>query len=181
MADKVAGTRHLVAEFGDRLYETAVRICSNEADAEDFVFRTFERAVSCIHQYSGRSSFFTWLYGILVSLMRTDARRKAANALVFTDEIPEREDPAPNVGEMLSAQEEAAILREAVDSLPSQLREVVVFRYFEDLTVPEIASVLSVPEGTVKSRLHDAKRRIRAKIVRTIRPDASSNIEEEKE
>ena len=145
------------------------------------MFRTFERAVSCIHQYSGRSSFFTWLYGILVSLMRTDARRKAANALVFTDEIPEREDPAPNVGEMLSAQEEAAILREAVDSLPSQLREVVVFRYFEDLTVPEIASVLSVPEGTVKSRLHDAKRRIRAKIVRTIRPDASSNIEEEKE
>ena len=56
MADKAAGARRLVAEYGDRLYETAVRLCGNEKDAEDYVFRAFERAISRIHQFSGRSS-----------------------------------------------------------------------------------------------------------------------------
>jgi len=177
-ADKEAGTRRLVAEYGDRLYETAVRLCGNESDAQDYAFRTFERAISRIHQFRSRSSLFTWLYEILVSLMRTDARRKAANALVFTDQTPEREDPAPNVGETLSAREEAAILRAVTDELPPHLKEVIVFRYYEDLTVPEMASVLSVPEGTVKSRLHEAKRHIRAKIVRTIHSETSSNNKE---
>ena len=181
LADKATGARRLVAEYGDRLYETAVRLCGNEKDAEDYVFRALERAISRIQQFSGRSSFFTWLYEILVNLMRTDARRKAANALVFTDTPPEREDPAPNVGEALSAKDETEILRVAVDELPEHLRAVVVFRYYEDLTVPEMAQALSVPEGTVKSRLHEAKRHIRARIARTIRPDASSNEKEGEE
>lgn len=180
MADKATGTRRLVAEYGNRLYETAIRLCGNEADAQDYVFRTLERAVSRIHLFSGRSSFFTWLYEILVNLVRTDVRRKAANALVFPGELPPCEDAGPNIGERLSAQDEAAIVRAAVGELPPALRVVTVFRYFEDLTIPEIAHILSVPEGTVKSRLHEAKKRIREKIARTVRPDASSNEKESK-
>ena len=101
VADKAAGTRRLVAEYGNRLYETAIRLCGNEADAQDYAFRTLERAVERIRLFSGRSSFFTWLYEILVNLIRTDARRKAANALVFPGEYPPCEDPRPNVGEQL--------------------------------------------------------------------------------
>ena len=99
VADKAAGTRRLVSEYGNRLYETAIRLCGNEADAQDYAFRTLERAVDRIRLFSGRSSFFTWLYEILVNLIRTDARRKAANALVFPEELPPCEDPRPNVGE----------------------------------------------------------------------------------
>ncbi len=179
-ADKAAGARRLVAEYGNRLYETAFRLCGNEADAEDYAFRTLERAVERIKLFSGRSSLFTWLYQILVNIIRTEARRKAANALVFPEHLPEREDSRPNVGEALSAEEEAAIVRAAVGELPPPFRAVMVFRFFEDMTVPEIAKVLSVPEGTVKSRLHEAKRFVRAKIVRTIRPDDSSNETEKK-
>ena len=111
VADKAKGTRRLVSEYGNRLYETAIRLCGNEADAQDYAFRTLERAVDRIRLFSGRSSFFTWLYEILVNLIRTDARRKAANALVFPEELPPCEDPRPNVGEQLSAQDEAAIVR----------------------------------------------------------------------
>ena len=156
VADKAAGTRRLMAEYGNRLYETAIRLCGNEADAQDYAFRTLERAVDRIRLFSGRSSFFTWLYEILVNLIRTDARRKAANALVFPEELPPCEDPRPNVGEQLSAQDEAAIVRAAVRELPPHLRAATVFRYYEDLTIPEIARILSVREGTVKSRLHEA-------------------------
>ena len=174
-ADKAAGTRRLVAEYGNRLYETAIHLCGRESDAEDYVFRTFEKVVARISQFKGQSSFFTWMYEIMVNLIRTDARRKAANALVFPETLPEREDPAPDPGAALDAKTEATVLRAAIDNLPMPLRSVMVFRYYEDMSVLEIAKVLSLPEGTVKRRLHDAKIAIRRQISRTIRPETSSN------
>ena len=176
--DRAAGTRRLVAEYGARLHETALRICGNAADAEDYTFRTLERAVGRIHTFGQKSSVFTWLYEIMVNIIRTDARRKAANALVFQEKLPDSEDERPDAGELLSAQDEAAIVREAIGGLPPPYRALLVFRYYEDLTVPEIARIVSLPEGTVKRRLHEAKRLVRAKIARTIRPEGSSNGKE---
>ena len=164
LADKAAGTRRLVAEYGARLHETAFRLCGHAADAEDYTFRTLERAVERIHLFSRKSSLFTWLYEILVNLIRTDARRKAANALVFQSELPDHEDERPNVGEVLSAENEAIIVRKAVRELPDAYRAILVFRYYDDLTVSEIAQVLSLPEGTVKRRLHEAKNLVRTNI-----------------
>lgn len=178
LADKAAGTRRLVAEYGARLHGTALRLCGNAADAEDYTFRTLERAVGRIHLFSRKSSLFTWLYEIMVNLIRTDARRKAANALVFQSKLPDREDERPNVGEVLSAQDEAIIVRKAIRELPPSYRAVLVFRYYEDLTVPEIAQIMSLPEGTVKRRIHEAKNLVRAKIVRTVQPEGSSNGKE---
>jgi RNA polymerase sigma-70 factor (ECF subfamily) len=175
MADKAAGTRRLVAEYGGRLHETALRICGNAADAEDYTFRTLERAIGRIHLFSRKSSLFTWLYEILVNIIRTDARRKAANALVFQETLPDREDERPNAGEALSAEEEAEIVRNAIRELPTPYRALLVFRYYEDLSVPEIAHIMSLPEGTVKRRLHEAKNMVRARIARTVRTEASSN------
>ncbi len=170
LSDRATGTRRLVEEYGARLHETALRLCGNAADAEDYTFRTLERAVDRIHLFARKSSLFTWLYEILVNIIRADARRKAANSLVFRFELPDREDERPNVGEVLSAEDEAAIVRKAVRELATSYRALLVFRYYEDLTVPEIARILSLPEGTVKRRLHEAKNLVRAQIARTIRP-----------
>ena len=180
-ADKAACARSLVAEYGDRLYETAIRLCGNETDAEDYVFRTLERAVERIDKFKGRSSVFTWLYEIMVNFMRTDARRKAANALTFPGELPEREDLRPNAGVELDARTEAETVRAAICELSPPLRAAVVLRYYEDLTVPEIARILSLPEGTVKRRLHEAKNLVRTKIARTVRPEGASNGKEGQE
>ena len=75
-----------------------------------------------------------------------------------------------NTAETLAAVEDAAAVRAAVAALPEVFREVVVFRYFEDMSVPEIAQVLGVPEGSVKSRLNRAKLRIRNMLSGTIGP-----------
>ena len=115
------------------------------------------------------------MYEIMVNLIRTDARRKGANALVFQGTLPEREDPAPDAGASLDAKIEAEAIEAAIRGLPAHLRGVVVFRYYEDMSVREIAKVLSLPEGTVKRRLHDAKKLMRERITRTIRPETSSN------
>ena len=169
-ADKTACAHRLVAEYGDRLYETAIRLCGNESDAGDYVFRTLERAIERIEGFKGRSSLFTWLYEIMVNLMRTDARRKAANALTFPGELPECEDQRPNAGAALDAKTEAEAVQAAIRELSPPLRAAVVFRYYEDMTVSEIAHILSVPEGTVMRRLYDAKNIIRRRIERMILP-----------
>ena len=166
--DRAAGARRLVAEYGARLFQMAVRLCGSPVDAEDYALRTLERAVLKIDTFRASSSFYHWLYSILVNLIRSDVRRKGANALDFVDEVPETVDPRPDPSDAFAIQEEAAAVRASLDSLPPALREVVVFRYWEDLTVPEIAQILVIPEGTVKSRLFQAKKIIRANILRTI-------------
>ena len=164
-----AGARKLVAEYAQRLYETARYLCPDESSAEDLVFRTLEQAVAKIDQFGGRSSLFTWLYRILVNFVRMDARRKAANALDFTaDELPVTDEVA-TPAELLAAAEDAAVVRAAVMELSLPLRTVTVFRYFEDMSVSEIAEVLGIAEGTVKSRLNAARAQIHQKLCRTIR------------
>ena len=164
------GARRLVAEYRERLYQVAYRLCLNAADAEDLCFRTLQRAVERIGGYRPSGSFFQWLYTILVNFRRMDVRRKAANMLDFTDDLPETPADAPDAAETLAAAEDAASVRAAIAALPEIFREVVVFRYFEDMSVPEIAQVLGLPEGSVKSRLNRAKARIRSLLPGTVGP-----------
>ena len=113
-----AGARRLVAEYRERLYQVAYRLCLNAADAEDLSFRTLQRAIERIGSYRPTGSFFQWLYTILVNFRRMDVRRKAANMLDFTDDLPDAPADAPD-----------AAVRAAVATLPEVFREVVVFRY----------------------------------------------------
>ena len=159
-----AGAKRLVAEYGDRLFSAAVRICDNDSDAEDLVFRTLSHAIAKIGQYGKRCSFFSWLYSILANFHRMDMRKKGAAALVFCDELPEQKDFAPSPTELFDFHAEAEIVREVTAKLPEPLREIIVLRYFEDLSLREISALLKLPLSTVKFRLHFAKRKLRAKL-----------------
>lgn len=173
--DPVKGAKRLVAEYRDRLFCAAYRLCLNAADAEDLVFRTFRRAVDRIGTCESRERLFPWLFAILVNFYRMDLRRKMPNMLDFMPEVPEREDERPDAAATLAASEDAGRVRAALKNLPEPYREVVVFRYFEDLSVPEIATVLALPEGTVKSRLNRAKFALRQQLSGTVPPlDAST-------
>ena len=125
-----AGARRLVAEYRERLYQVAYRLCLNAADAEDLSFRTLQRAIERIGSYRPTGSFFQWLYTILVNFRRMDLRRKGANMLDFTDDLPDEPADAPDAADTLAAIEDAAVVRAAVAALPEVFREVVVFRYF---------------------------------------------------
>ena len=170
----VFGAGRLIAEFGDRLYTAAVRVCGNKADAEDLVFRTFEHAVRKIGQYDGRAAFFSWLYAIMFNFWRMDMRRKGANALVFDGEIPETEDLRPDPAEELAAQSDGESVRAAIAELPESQRAVVVLRYYEDMSMEQMATVLDIPVGTVKHRLFMAKRELAAKLAKTFSRNSAS-------
>lgn len=164
-----SGARRLIAEYGDRLYDTAFRLCQDESAARDLVNRTFWRAIERIGLFSGASSMYTWLYSILVNFWRMDLRqKKKMDILLFQDEMPDCPDERPDPAEVLAAKADSEAIRNAIAELPEYYRVVVVFRYFEDMSVPEIAVVLGIPEGTVKFRLHKAKNMMRRKLAQTI-------------
>jgi len=166
--DPEKGARRLIAECGDRLYDVAFRLCQSENGAHDLVSRTLVRAIERIALFSGSSTIYTWLYSILVNFWRMDMRSKNAEIVAFTDTIPDRPDDRPDPAEALAVKADAEAIREAVVHLPAHYRAVIVFRYFEDMTVPEIANVLRLPEGTVKFRLHKAKKMMRRILAQTV-------------
>lgn len=144
-----------------RIYRAACLLLDDAHEAEDATQQTFVEAWRGWARFEGRSSAFTWLYRILV---RTCARRRRRRGWLAwrgatadpVDVAMELADPAPGP----DVRHERSDLQEAVRvllrSLSPKLRAVLVLRYVEDCTVPEIARTLGVPEGTVKSRLNYA-------------------------
>lgn len=158
--DSERGVRRLVAEYGERLLTAAVQITKNHSDAEDLVLRTFEQVVRKIDTYAGNSSFYTWMYRILVNFRRMDLRKMDARTLVLSDELPDCEDPAPDPAERLAMKSSAADVRAAVAKLPETLRAAVVLRYFAELDVAQVAEALGISKGAAKVRLFAARRRL---------------------
>ena len=155
--DAETGARRLVAEYGDRLFRAAVLLCRDEHLAEDLVFRTFERVVDKIGQYDVRLSFWNWLYAIMLNFFRMDMRKSKASVAEDASAMDEiLEQPSEELPGLLSRLD-AAMVREIVERLTPPFRETVVLRYFEDKTLQEMSELMSVPVGTVKWRLHQAR------------------------
>jgi RNA polymerase sigma-70 factor (ECF subfamily) len=167
-SDAERGTAQLFAEFGEKLYNTAFLMCRNMADAEDLVLRTFECAVQKISQYDPGRPVFPWLCGILVNCYKMDLRGKARNALDFMDEPPEMADEHSDPAEVLSRMADVGVVHAAMAKLPEKYRMLIALRYFDDLTVPQIAAQLSLAEGSVKRLLHEARAIMREEITRTV-------------
>ena len=130
--------------------------------------------------YDGRSTFFSWLYAVMLNFRRMDLRRKGAHALVFDGELPDREDTSPNPAELLAMKNDAAAVRAAVAELDETLRTVVVLHYFEDMDISEIARLTESPVGTVKFRMHRARKILADRLVQTFfRQKASNTMKDE--
>ena len=158
-ADAEKGAKRLVAEFWDRLFGASLVLCKDEHSAEDLVLRTFAQVVVKIDQYDDTRPFWNWLYAILLNYFRGDLRKMKAEVAEDGDCCDYAEGAADEdmTVERLAGMD-AAIVRRAVSRLSPVLREVVMLRYFEDKTLPEMSQLMNVPVGTVKSRLHLARR-----------------------
>lgn len=154
--DKENGARRLVAEYGNRIYAAALLLSSNDLDAEELTFKTLDRAVKKIHLFDPERAFFTWLYAILLNFHRMELRKKRLQVVPMgtTSDLPEVAcDSFAAVLDGAGAED----VTEAVRSLPPQLRETVVLRYYSEKSVEEISRIMEIPSGTVKSRLHHAR------------------------
>lgn len=106
-------------------------------------------------QFEGRSTVKSWVFGIAYRKVMDVFRRQARTDVV--EDVPEQQDDAPNAEASLAAFEEAEHVRLCLDGLKPQQRMAVELAFFEDMPYREIAEVMDIPEGTVKTRVYHAK------------------------
>lgn len=160
----------IVEKYGKLVYRLAIQITKNHEDANDVMQETFLKVYESIDSFRKESAFETWLYRIIVNqalnLVKRRERRRESS-LSYESEIVHRfnlhgnndyrESPHADV----EKKELQRWVTQAVDSLPTKHRTVVILHEFEGLTHPQIATILGCSEGTVRSRLHYARRKLR--------------------
>ena len=161
--------RKLVDEHYDRIFRAARFMSGDSTLAEELVQDTFLAAAESLKTFEGRSSTYTWLYGILLNKFRRWLRHKEAAALslqaMFEDEDDERthetlETHQPGPAEDAERNEAIERVRAAIEGLTADHRSVITLRFVESMTYEEIAEALGCPIGTVKSRIHYALEKI---------------------
>lgn len=148
----------LLQRYQERLFGFLLRRTAPQ-QTEDLFQETWLRVVRARDTFDPARRFSTWLFQIANNLCRDGARR---NALEVQEQGRlQSEVPAP-VCAGASPLDAKLDAQQRLAQLPERLREVLVLRYFEDLGEREIAEIVGVPTGTVKSRLHAAVRALRA-------------------
>lgn len=154
LKDPETGAKLLEKEYKAGLISFARRLCPDDSEAEALVYRTFAEVVKGIDGYTDKQAFFGWMCKILVNCRANETRRKSNKTVVPMAELPDApDDSASQVFRAIDAN----ILRDAVENLPPAMKEVVVLHYFMEQPLGKVASLLSQPIGTVKSRLHYAR------------------------
>jgi len=137
----------LFGRYRERIYGFFRRRLNHVARADELAQETFLAVLRAAGRYEPRALFRTWLYGIAMNLLMAE-RRKAGR------EQPQSEAADPPVAENADA---ALAVRQAVARLAADDREVLLLREYEQLSYVEIAELLAVPVGTVRSRLFRAR------------------------
>jgi RNA polymerase sigma-70 factor (ECF subfamily) len=165
----------LVLRHEDRVYNMALRMLGNPDDALDLAQEVFLSAYRALKGFESKALFSTWLYRVTVNRCRDEMRRRATVKHTRPTRLggPDADDPAADPPARTASPEEAAASREAtaivaaaVAALPDEAREAIVLRDVEGLAYEEIADVLDLPVGTVRSRLHRARLDLKGKLER---------------
>jgi RNA polymerase sigma-70 factor, ECF subfamily len=168
----------IVERYQDRLYNTIYRLVGSSEDARDLLQETFIKAYENLEGFRGGSGLYTWLFRIAVNASLSHRRkRKPINATASATDEDEAAptdtwaDPAaPDPADPILAAETETVVQEALNSLDEEYRTVVVLRDIQHCDYREMAQILDVSLGTVKSRLHRARLMLRDKLGPLLRP-----------
>ncbi|MBI3971821.1 MAG: sigma-70 family RNA polymerase sigma factor [Chloroflexi bacterium] len=162
------GDRHALADLYARyqrpLFHYVVQLASDQGVAEEILQDTFLAVWKSAGSYQGRSTVRTWLIGI-ARRQAHNALRRSALPLAGEAELAgvEAPDPEPEAAALAAADRE--VLAAAMAKLSPVHREILILTFVHGLSYPELAEVLAVPAGTVKSRLSNAKQALRKLLV----------------
>jgi RNA polymerase sigma-70 factor (ECF subfamily) len=157
----------IMRRYNRRLYRAARAIVGPD-EAEDVIQEAYVRAYAHLDQFTGRARFSTWLTRIAV--YEAFGRVRRAGRLADAGAIEETMAPSPSGGpENRTARRElAGILERAIEALPVVYRTTFVMRVVEEMSTSETAVCLEIPEETVKTRLHRARRLLRDALARQV-------------
>lgn len=174
-AQDEAAFEQIMHLYADRLYNYILRMVGNPTDAEDLVQETFLRAYQGLPNFDGRASLGTWLYRIATNLCIDHQRRRARRVPTVSYSALEDSEGEPtewdfpdhqtlNPLDAALSRELEAVVEEAIQQLSPKLRTVLLLYDVEELSYKEIARVLRIPMGTVKSRLSHARAQIQKRV-----------------
>ena len=168
----IAGNENAIEMFV-RLYETnvfrfALSIVGDQAEANEITQETFLSALRSLKTYQEKNSLKAWLYTIALNHSRNHLRKqkilerlKTAATILFQTEESHKQ-PSPE--DAIIQDEKEAVIWSELNKLDERHRIVMILRYFHELSISEISEILDVNEGTIHSRLHTARERLRSQL-----------------
>ena len=168
-------TERLILKYQNRIYNAILRICANPDDAAELTQDTFVKVIENIDRFKGRSSFYTWAFRIGVNLTLNYCQRKVRIGFRSLDAEDNEDngqakqvlkefladDSSPNPAVVAANKELGEIVVDALMKLREEQRVVVVLRDIEGMNYAQIAEVLDIELGTVRSRLSRARSNLR--------------------
>jgi RNA polymerase sigma-70 factor, ECF subfamily len=167
LAGNQAALERLIQNYQADIYRLALSILGNSADANEASQDAFIAMVNSLDSYQHLATFKTWLYTITVNVCCSRLRkaRTLANLNnVLRAAFHIQSQGIPSAEEKVIQKEKDAALWQAIGKLSDKHRIPLVLRYFNDLSVIEIAEIMGIHEGTIHSRLHFAREQLRAEL-----------------
>jgi len=169
----VGAFNELVQKYEKQVFNFAYRLTSSYDDASDIAQDAFLRAYNAIASFRGDSAFTTWIFRITTNVFLDERKKARAHPQQSLDEYLDLEEssvgrqiedegPTPDV--IAETKERGQLLRRAVQSLPEYQRTMVVLYHMQQKSYEEIAEIMSLPIGTVKSRLNRARLALKEKL-----------------
>jgi len=168
-AGRLAAFGTLISHYQERLYALALRLTGSDDDAAEIVQETFLRALKAIRQFKRKSTFYTWLVRIMINLVNDQRDRKRRESQYLTQQkrvvlegsqagrLLDLGDPAG----AMQARETSESVHRALETLDPDHKQALVLRELEQFSYKQIAEMLEISEGTVKSRLFRARESLR--------------------
>jgi RNA polymerase sigma-70 factor (ECF subfamily) len=166
----------LVLKYQGRVAQLVSHYVNNAAEVEDVTQEAFIKAYRALPKFRGDSAFYTWLYRIAANAAKNHLvalGRRPTTDLALDDsesyEVPGRLKDNESPDEVIMGQQLEAVISQAIDALPLELKAALTLREFEGLSYDEIAEVLECPIGTVRSRIFRAREAIDQKVASQMR------------
>ncbi len=164
LAGDTAAFGQLVEHYQDRLYNSLLRVLGSAEDARDVVQDALVQAFVKLDTFRGSSAFYTWLYRIAFNLAMSHHRRRRPTTSLDTAKQSCGDEPAdagPTPEARLAQRERVELVHAALAELSVEHRQVLVLRELEGCRYDQIADILQLPVGTVRSRLFRARLELR--------------------
>ena len=153
------GFAALVTRYQRPVYNLAFRMLGDRDEARDVAQAAFLKALESLHRFDRRFRFFSWLYRIAMNealdVLGRRGRQTELTDVHMADDDPMRDVATADLGERV---------RGALGTLSPDHRAVLVLRHYQELSYEEIGQVLELPDATVKSRLYEARERLRVRL-----------------
>ncbi len=156
----------LIVPYQTRLLRRAQALLGSMEDAEDAVQEALLMAYRSLAKFRGESGIYTYIYRIVINKCHDSVRKRRRTDSDSLDNVPLISDERVSISKNHELSEESGYLIEKINSLDKKYRQVLLMRYYDDLSYQEIADLVHISVGTVKSRLFKARELLKRSIVR---------------